>query len=137
MDDLCALVGWTRSVALVRWFGGSNLYVPAEPSASHPLATLLGLDVMRRVVDEFACQTVWIPADLGGRYANGDQAKQAVSRLILRGMGTRDIADRLDMSQRQVQRLRAELEAAGMLPMARAEKPEGKIPAKNAPEKRP
>jgi hypothetical protein len=128
MDDVCAIVGWSRAVALTQWFAGMNLYIPAEPGEDHVLLVLLGSAPLQRLIDEFGGASVWIPASLGGQHAGADAMKRDVRRLILRGKGSRAISEELGITQRQAQRIRVELEAAGMLP---------KILGEKSPEKHP
>ena len=127
MDDVCAIVGWTRSVALIQWFGGTNLYIPAEPDDDHTLMVVLGRAVLQRLIDEFGGLAVWVPV-LGGKFADADMTKREVRRMVLQGKGSRQISQEIGITQRQAQRIRVELEAAGMLP---------KILGKNSLEKPP
>lgn len=131
MDDVCAIVGWSRAVSLTLWFGNSNLYVPATPDDDHVLLTLLGRVVLQRLINEFGGTTVWIPS--GGNYGKADQLKCEVRRMVLRGCGSRQMAAELGISQRQAQRIRLALEASNMLPKILGEKSQGKTPLKKGP----
>lgn len=106
---------------MVQWFGGTNVYIPAEPDDDHTLMVLLGRVVMQRLIDEFGGTTIWVP-EIGGKHSDADTLKREVRRLVLQGHGTRAISERLDISQRHAQRIRLELEAARMLPKILREK---------------
>ena len=128
MDDVCAIVGWTRSVAMQQWFAGSNLYIPDEPDENHVLMVVLGVSVLQKLIDEFGGTTIWIPGTPGGKHAGADALKREVRRMVLAGKGSRQIAEETGISQRQAQRIRIELETVGVLP-----KILGKNPLKNRP----
>jgi hypothetical protein len=114
IDDVAAIIGFSATVRLIQWFGGSNLYVPSEAVTGHPLAALMGESALRALCLEFGDQTIWIPKDM---VAQSDmETKKAVAKAVLKGRGSLAISVELGITQRQVQRVRRELEAAGLLP---------------------
>jgi hypothetical protein len=113
IDDVCAIIGWSATVRLVTWFGGSNIYVPSTADPGHPLASLMGLPALRALCHEFSDQTLWIPATT----SKADlEVKKAVAKALLKGRGSLAISIEVGISQRQVQRIRRELEDAGLVP---------------------
>jgi hypothetical protein len=113
IDDVAAIIGFSATVRLIQWYGGRNIYIPSEASAGHPLAALMGESALRALCGEFGDQTLWVPsaaeqADLA--------TKKSVAKLVLKGRGSLAISVELGITQRQVQRIRRELEAAGLLP---------------------
>lgn len=126
IDDVCAAIGFTATVTLIRWSGGTHIYIPGTASDDHVLARLIGLPAMRALVREFGNETLWVPDSPGGQHQAADALKKRVRGLVLEGKGTAATATELAISHRHVQRIRRELEAAGLLPEA--------LP-KNAPEK--
>ena len=42
MDDVCAIIGFSATVRLIAWHGGSHIYVPGEATPGHPLVALMG-----------------------------------------------------------------------------------------------
>jgi hypothetical protein len=113
IDDVAAIIGFSATVRLIQWHGGSNVYVPGTATPDHPLAALMGEPALRALVDEFGDQTVWVPNDV----ARADiEVKKSVAKLVLKGRGSLEISTELGISQRQVQRIRRELEDSGLLP---------------------
>jgi hypothetical protein len=137
LDDVCALVGWSRTVLLVQWYGGTNLYVPDKPTENHPLSKLLGERPLANLITEFGGQTVWLPVLLGGMHSYSDALRRKVRDAAATGMGKKAISDRLMISERHASRILRELIGAGLLP----EQTPGKVGAENVPanalEKRP
>lgn len=114
IDDVAAIIGFSATVRLIHWFGGSNIYVPDKARPGHPLATLMGEPALRALCDEFGSQTLWIPQAL----ERSDMAlKKAVAKGLLKGRPPLRIAEELGITIRHLQRLRKELEDAGLLPL--------------------
>jgi hypothetical protein len=115
IDDVCAILGFTATVRLIQWCGGSNLYVPASPQPDHMLVALLGEKRLAKLIEEFGGTTLWVPNHLSGQHQAADQLRRQVWELLQAGQGTRVIAEVVGTSQRQVQRVRGELEREGLL----------------------
>ena len=130
LDDVCALVGWSRTVLLVQWYGGTNLYVPDKPTENHPLVKLLGERPMARLIEEFGGQTVWLPVLMGGMHSYSDALRRKVRDAAAAGMGKKAISGRLMISERHASRILRELVDAGLLP----EQLLGKTGGENVPE---
>jgi hypothetical protein len=135
IDDVCALVGFSATVRLITWYGGSNLYVPTAPGEDHLLKALLGENSLARLIEEFGGTTVWVPSSLSGQHTAADALKRQVRDLMLKGHGSRVIAEIVGTSQRQVQRIARDLEEAGLLPVILCTPRE--TSGKNPQEKRP
>lgn len=113
IDDVAAIIGFSATVRLIQWYGGRNIYVPDQASPGHPLVALMGESALRALCSEFGNQTLWVPAST----ERADVAlKKSVAKAVLKGRGSAEISAELGISQRQVQRLRRELEDAGLLP---------------------
>jgi hypothetical protein len=117
LDDVCHLVGFSATIRLIEWHGGGHIYVPDQATPDHPLAKLMGESALRALCDEFGGQMVWVPADVAGQHRAALDQKKQVARRYLKGEGSDTIAQALDISRRQVQRIRRELETAGILPV--------------------
>ena len=104
MDDVCAIIGFSATVRLIAWHGGSHIYVPGEATPGHPLVALMGESALRALVDEFGSQTLWIPADVNGGAREAIQRKRTVARLIHRGHSSHQIAAETGLALRTVQR---------------------------------
>lgn len=113
IEDVCAVIGFTATTRLIDWFGGSNIYVPSEPSDDHTLACIIGMPAMRALCLEFGDLTVWIPRTVHTEHI---ATKKQVAEMLRRGGGSRSVSAATGLSQRQVQRIRRELEEFGLLP---------------------
>lgn len=129
LDDVCALVGWSRTVLLVQWYGGTNLYVPDKPTENHPLVKLLGARPMANLIAEFGGQIIWLPVLLGGMQAYADALRRKVRDAAAEGLSTKAISNRLRISDRHASRILRQLIDAGLLP----EQTPGKVGAENVP----
>lgn len=127
IEDVCAVIGFTATTRLIDWFGGNNIYVPSEPSDDHTLACIIGMPAMRALCLEFGDLTVWIPSTVHTAHI---ATKKQVAELLRKGGGSRSVSDATGLSQRQVQRIRRELEEFGLLPQVLTKNTGG-----NAPEK--
>jgi hypothetical protein len=125
LDDICHLVGFSATIRLIEWHGGGHVYVPDAATPDHPLSKLMGESALRALCEEFGGQMVWVPADVAGQHRAALNLKKHVAKRYLKGEGSDTIALALDISRRQVQRIRRELEAAGILPVILRGKNEG------------
>lgn len=114
LEDLGAEIGYTATSAVVAWFGGGNLYVPATTSEDHPLARTIGMPAFRRLVAAWGGETLWIPINHAHEI---DKRSREAANLLNRGMGSKKVAQVLGISERRVQQLRARLEQTGLLPL--------------------
>lgn len=113
IEDVCALIGFTATTRLINWFGGSNVYVPGDPTDDHTLACLIGPSGMRALCAEFGDSAIWIPAAIEDETVS---VKKQIAELFLSGGGSLDVSKATGLSQRHVQRIRRELESVGVLP---------------------
>ena len=113
IEDVCAVIGFTATTRLIDWFGGTNIYVPSEASDDHTLACVIGMPALRALCLEFGDLTVWIPATVHTEHI---ATKKQVAELLKNGGGSRTVSEATGLSQRHVQRLRRELEDAGLVP---------------------
>ena len=116
LDDVCALIGFSATVRLVEWFGGTHIYVPDSAHEKHPLAGVIGYSALRSLSDEFGSQMLWVPGDVAGKHRKALNTKKAVAKALLKNGGTQYVAESLGLSVRQVQRIKRELETAGLIP---------------------
>lgn len=58
---LTDILGIEATLDLMRHYGGSRVYVPANPSEDSPLVKALGLDVARRLADIAGKTTIKVP----------------------------------------------------------------------------
>ena len=120
IEDVAAVIGFNATACLIQWHGGRNIYIPDKPTPSHPLAGLLGLVALTALCNAFGGQSIWLPA---GTERADLVLKKAVAKGVLQGKGSARIAADHGITQRQVQRLRRELEQAGLLPLILQAKP--------------
>ena len=129
IEDVCAAIGFTATAALIDWYGGANLYVPAKADEKHHLAGLLGMPALRALCRDFGSLTVWIPASL---HAGDTALKKKVAQMLGAGAGSAEVAAATGLSQRRVQWLRLDMESRGEMPLLLGQRRPGKRP----PEKR-
>lgn len=116
IDDVCATIGFSATIRLVGWFGGSNVYVPEQVDDGHKLAAVLGISAARALCSEFGSQTIWVPADPAGDRRRSYEVRKSVAKALLKSNSTQAVAEDLGLSVRQVQRIKKELEEGGLLP---------------------
>ena len=78
IDDVCATIGFSATIRLVGWFGGSNVYVPEQVDDGHKLAAVLGISAARALCSEFGSQTIWVPADPAGDRRRSYEVRKSV-----------------------------------------------------------
>lgn len=120
LEDLGAIIGFHATLRIVAWFAGANLYIPAEASEQHAIAQLIGVPAMRRLVDEFGNEHLWIPENHGVEI---EERNKLIRDELAAGRGTKEIAAKTGLHERRVQQLRRKLEAMGLLPLILTEKP--------------
>lgn len=115
LDDISAVIGFSATLRLVAWFGdGNNLYVPIEPDESQIVVKLIGLSAAQRLSAAWPGEHLAVPRL---RDHEDDVRKRYVARLVERGFSTREIASLCRTSERRVQQICRELEAAGLVPV--------------------
>jgi len=83
LHEMTALVGMSDTLRLVRAYGGTRLWVPADITPDHPFSTLLGHAQARAISARFGNTYIDIPrcagvaraardAEIQRRYASGE-----------------------------------------------------------------
>jgi hypothetical protein len=119
LEDIGAEVGYTATNALVDWFGGGNLHIPTAASEDHPIAKVIGLSAMKRLVKLYeGCvgnqRMLWVPLGYEREIARRDRM---IALLFAQGYGTKAITSVTGMSERHVQQVRVRIENLGLLPL--------------------
>jgi hypothetical protein len=114
LDDISGEIGFSAAITLAVWYGGRNLYVPAEPDEGMAVAKLVGMPAARRLCEEWGGSTLAVPTMW--RYEE-EQRNRTIGNLLIEGKGTKEIAAIMGMTERRIQQIRRALEDAGMLPM--------------------
>ena len=98
LGDIETVVGREAALRLARQLGGRSVHVPqpGHLTAEHPVSTALGMRAARQLADRFQGEKLYIPM--------GRQTE--VQALAAQGLSTKEIAARLRISERSVQRLR-------------------------------
>lgn len=118
IEDVGAEIGFTAAAALVDWFGGTRIWVPVQATIKSPLAPVIGLPALRRLV-------LMYEGRMGNerllRVPRGDQQTlvlrdKYVAGMFLRGRNVREVSRATRLSIRHIQRLRRQLEEDGALP---------------------
>lgn len=113
LDDIASVIGFSATLRLVAWFGdGNNLYVPVAPEEGQLLTKLIGITAARRLCETWPGEHLAVPRL---RDHEDDVRKRLVARLLEKGFSTREIAGLQRVSERRVQQICRELEAAGLV----------------------
>jgi hypothetical protein len=115
LDDIAGEIGFTATVMLSTWYGGRNLYVPANPDESSMIVKLIGMPAARRLAAQWGGSPVAVPTMW--RYEEA-QRDRTIGALLLEGKNTKDIAAIMGMTERRIQQIRRSLEDAYLLPLA-------------------
>lgn len=121
LEDISAEVGFTAATTLAAWYAGSNLYVPAKVDADHHLVKLIGQSAANRLVLAFGSETLWLPE---GRPDETARRDRLIAQSIKEGKGAKTISEMTGLTQRHVNRIRAGLEARGLLPLILKNQPQ-------------
>lgn len=113
LEDLGAVIGFSATIRLVSWYGGSTLNVPSEMRDAHPLNMIIGASAFKLLVEEWPGEAIKVP--INAEYHESIRHR-AVAALVAAGMVARDIGSVLYMTPRHVNRLRVEAEERGLLP---------------------
>ena len=118
LEDISAVIGFTATTRLVALFGSGpeprGLLVPVEARADHAITLAIGMPAMQRLVAEWGGQVIKLCSNSDFHHA---RLLRAVAVMLKDGMSPKDIAGVVDLTERQVRRLRVEAESIGMLPL--------------------
>ncbi len=119
LEDIAGEIGYTATNALVDWFGGGNLHIPTAASDEHPIACVIGMAAMRRLVKLYEGRLgnqrlLWLPMGYEREIVRRDRL---IAALFSRGVGTQEIMRITHMSERHVQTVRRRLEDVGLMPL--------------------
>lgn len=128
LDDVCAEIGYSATNVIVAWYGGDYVRVPVEVSAENPITRAIGMSAMRRFVQAWGGQRLWIPE---AHRFTVEQRDRVIADLLKTGLKEREIGEAIGLSERRVQQIRARLTRDGLLEL-RGQKLEGKDAAKSA-----
>jgi len=109
MRELVSLVGITATLAIVKARGGIRLYVPVNADAEGELATLIGLDPLKNLVDIYAGEEIEIPRCI--------EALTAIKHQMIlddasNGMTITNIARKYEYTERGIRKALRRAEAA-------------------------
>jgi hypothetical protein len=130
LDDLSAVIGFSATLRLAAWFGDrGNLYIPDRVEEGQLLVKLIGMSAAKKLTEEWGHQHISVPRL---RAYEDDERKRTIGWLLEHGASTKQIGREMRMSERRVQQIQRELEAAGLIEIVVA-----KNAGKNAPGKTP
>jgi hypothetical protein len=144
LEDICAVIGLTATLRLSAWYGDADcgIWVPLNVEEGQVLVNLVGMPAARRLSAEWGGKALRIPKLT---LYTDDVRKRLVGMMLELGFSTHECAGQLKISQRRVQQILRELEAAGLVgpigPVEKSrgknagEKSGGKMPVKSAVEK--
>jgi hypothetical protein len=122
LDDVAAVIGFSATLRLAAWFGdGTNVYIPETVADGQVLAKLIGLSAAKKLTQEWGGQHLALPRL---RAYEDDLRKRLVGRMLEQNFGTREISVHVRISERRVQQIARELEAAGLIDVVLPQKAE-------------
>lgn len=113
LDDIAAVIGFSATLRLSAWLGDmGNLYVPNTITEEQVLSRLIGFSAAKRLAEEWGGDYLAVPRL---RSYEDDLKRRVVGRMLEQGFGTREVSVHVRMSERRVQQIARELEAAGLI----------------------
>lgn len=97
-SELAGLIGSDAAQALCSRLGGVTLYVPMQPDGSVEIAKIIGLPALRKLAQVYGRDHIVVP----NRRKEGPR-KSKILDMLATGWAPRDIALRLDVTQRYVE----------------------------------
>ena len=133
LDDLSAVIGFSATLRLVAWFGKrAPMYVPAVAKEGQLICTLIGITAAKALSKEWGNERITVP---GLNSHQLDVIRHSICQMAQKGMSVSEMCQQIDLSERRVQQIYAELEAANLLEK-RVRKPLAKNGGKNIGENR-
>lgn len=113
LDDIASVIGFSATLRLSAWFGDmGSIYVPLEVNDDQLLPRLIGTSAAKRLTEAFAGDHLAVPSLKAYEL---DQRRRLVGRMLEQGFGTREVSTHMRMSERRVQQIAREMEAAGLI----------------------
>lgn len=128
LDDICAEIGYSATNVLVAWYGGDYVRVPVEVSAENPITRAIGMSAMRRFVESWGGQRLWVPA---AHRFTVEQRDRVIADLLKSGIKEREIGGAIGLSERRVQQIHERLARDGLIELL-GKKLTGKAATKSA-----
>lgn len=98
--EIITTLGRGPAVILSRSLGGKFVYLPTTPEPDNPIAEVLGIDALNKLIDALGSGPLWIPA---GIY-RGERDRH-IETLVERGISAKQIARALRISPRTVRHI--------------------------------
>lgn len=96
--ELRDVIGLDMARVLCRSRGGVSLYIAGNPGEDAELAPVIGLPALRALAQVYGGETIVVP-----NHRKGTPKKRDILRLREQGVSLRDIALRLDVTERYVE----------------------------------
>lgn len=101
-DEIVQLVGDAAARTLVQVYRGGRIYVPSRPNAKHPLSTLLGIHLARKLSEGYGGEFIEIPT---GAALTLQARNDEILRLHRTGKTVQEIARQYQLGARYVWRI--------------------------------
>jgi hypothetical protein len=121
LEDVAAEIGFTAATTLVDWFGGfGQIAIPMEASEDHPIAHVIGMPAFRRLVKLYEGagpheRFLWMNSGENREIARRDRLIAVL--IAVGGLGSKQIATIIGMSESSVRFSQLRVERLGILPM--------------------
>jgi len=114
LDDISAVIGFTPTVLLASWFGGTQIRVVSKFDENHLVAKIIGVRAFERLVGTFGDTNIHIPkVAIHQRFLRWKR----VHDLLLAGSSVNAIVEELGITIQHVHNIRRDLEDSGILPI--------------------
>ena len=134
LDDLSAVIGFSATLRLVAWFGKrAPMYVPLVAKEGQLICTLIGISAAKALSKEWGNELITVP---GLNSHHLDVIRHSICQMAQRGMLVSQMCQQIQLSERRVQQIYAELEGVNLLEK-RVRKKGGKNAGENTPQKAP
>lgn len=120
LDEICEQIGYSGTRVVAAWYSGRSLYVPSTADAEHPLATLVGLRPLRRLVARYGGWAINVPSAAADAALQRDRR---IAEMLGQGMDVGTVATLVDLSARRVDQIRDELQLRGWISFAAGRQP--------------
>lgn len=106
LDEICATVGFSATLSLMRWLGGSHVTVPRKMDTDCMLSAIIGRHQLNRLVGTMGGRTLWIPEDPSTRYKAADTRARDIAKMLREGASIQQVSDALGVLPYLVRRVR-------------------------------
>lgn len=102
LADIAAVTDEATALKMAREFGGRRIKLPRRPGPNSAISKLVGAAAAAVIVGEIGYGDIYIPC---GTERGGAGRRELAARLLDQGLSHPEVAKRVDVSQRTVERV--------------------------------